>query len=380
MRLAFITQDFLPETGGIQTYSLEVASRMYEWCDDFVLIAPDKHRAKELDKKLPFDICRINSPNSLLGLLSIPKVLLLLEKRKIDHIFHTQWQTLLLSKIAKQGGIITTTIVAAHARELFFNPFEKLGILGECYKKYQQYLISTGDFFIPISQFTSDALSKWNVPDEKKEVVINGTDPIFFHPLDNQTIKKKLGYEGKKIILTTARLIERKGIDTVIKALPLVIKEIPNVRYVIIGEGRFKGKLKQISQEIGMDKYINFVGKVPYSALNDYYNLSDIYVMPSKGTLPDIEGFGIVFLEANACGKAVIGARTGGVPSAILDGETGLLIKERDPLELSKVIIRLLKNDELRNRLGRQGRKRVLESANWDVVARRIFELIQKVN
>jgi phosphatidylinositol alpha-1,6-mannosyltransferase len=211
-------------------------------------------------------------------------------------------------------------------------------------------------------------------------VVINGTDPIFFHPLDNQTIKKKLGYEGKKIILTTARLIERKGIDTVIKALPLVIKEIPNVRYVIIGEGRFKGKLKQISQEIGMDKYINFVGKVPYSALNDYYNLSDIYVMPSKGTLPDIEGFGIVFLEANACGKAVIGARTGGVPSAILDGETGLLIKERDPLELSKVIIRLLKNDELRNRLGRQGRKRVLESANWDVVARRIFELIQKVN
>lgn len=379
MRLAFITQDFLPETGGIQTYSLEVASHMNEWCDDFVLIAPDKSGAKELDEKLPFDVCRIKSPNTLLGFLSIPKVIFLLKKRKIDHIFHTQWQTLPVSYLAKKIGLVKVVSVAANVREYRFNPFDHNFLGRSIYKKYQSQILATPDLFFPVSNFVANILRERGLPSHKITVINNGTNPRLFKPLDVTELKKEYGFQHKKIAMSISRMIELKGIDTVLRSIPEIIKQIPDFHYVIIGEGDYKTRLIQIVKDMRIEKYVSFLGIIPYENISSYYNLADIFVMPSKVMSSGIESFGIVFLEANACEKAVIGSRTGGIPDAILENETGLLVEERNPSELAKAIIYLLGNKSIRDQLGKQGRKRVLTTANWTVVAKRIFESMNNI-
>jgi len=376
MKLAFITQDFPPEIGGIQTYSYEIAKRLASRCEDFVVVVPDKPDAQSIDSQLGFEVIRIKTKNTLLGYAAIPKVMRILKRRQIDTIFHAQWQTLPVSIRAKKRGLVSRICVAAHARELFFNPFSKQKIIGDWYGNYRKKLLTQADFFVPVSQYTSNALGQFGIEESKRKVVINGTDPDFFFPLNNKSLKEKYGYRNQKILLTTTRLVERKGVDTVLQALPKIIDDIPNIKYLIIGEGGFKLELQRIIKELQLGNYVEFIGRVPYSQLNEYYNLADVYVMPSKAVMPDIEGFGIVFLEAGACGKAVIGTRTGGIPDAILHEQTGLLVDEQNPLQLAEAITRLLADDALRTRMGKAGRARVLHEANWDRVGELIFDLI----
>ena len=377
MKLAFITQDFPPEIGGIQTYSYEIAKRLAPRCEDFIVVAPDKPDAQSIDSQLDFEVIRIKTKNTLLGYAAIPKVMQLLKRRKIDAVFHAQWQTLPISLRGKKRGLVNRVCVAAHARELFFNPFSKQKIIGNWYENYRKKLIAQADFFIPVSQYTSDALGQMGIDESKRKVVINGTDPNFFFPLNDQNLKEKYGCADKKILLTTTRLVERKGVDTVLRALPKVIREVPNIKYLIIGEGSFKTELQRIISELRLENYVEFVGRVPYDKLNEYYNLADVYAMPSKAVMPDIEGFGIVFLEAGACEKAVVGTYTGGIPDAILHEETGLLVDEQNPSQLAEAITCLLADDALRTRMGRAGRARVLREANWDSVGERIFYLLR---
>jgi phosphatidylinositol alpha-1,6-mannosyltransferase len=378
MKLAFITQDFPPDIGGIQTYSFEIASRIHDKFDDFILIAPDKNNAPRIDARLPFEIHRVPTRNSLLGLRGIPSVLPLLKKREIDHCFHAQWQTLGIAYAAKKAGIVRWSGVAAHAREFFFNPFEGMGPAEKLYEQYKRKMLRQADFFFPVSSYTSEILTDYGVPIDSIEVVINGTNPDLFYPISANSIRQKYGFgKQRKILATITRLIERKAVDTVLRAVALLKDEMPDLHYIIVGEGPYGARLKKLAAELEVKQRVTFTGRVPYDKVNEYYNLCDLYVMPSKKMLPEIEAFGIAYLEANACQKPVIGSRTGGVSDAVIDGETGLLVEERNPEELATAIKRILTDEELRKRLGEQGRKRVENEANWQAVSDKLFSLIQ---
>ncbi len=208
----------------------------------------------------------------------------------------------------------------------------------------------------------------------------NGTDPNIFYPKDVRNLKQKLGLGKNKILLTITRLVRRKGIDRVIKALSNVVEKHPDLVYMIVGDGPEKEYLNGLVSQNKLEKYVYFRGKVPYSELNDYYNLCDVFVMPSRTIEPDVEGFGIVFLEAGACSKPVIGTFSGGIPDAIAHGKTGLLVEETDINQLSEAILRLFDDEELAARLGKEGRKRILEKSNWDVIAEKMFLKISELN
>jgi phosphatidylinositol alpha-1,6-mannosyltransferase len=180
------------------------------------------------------------------------------------------------------------------------------------------------------------------------------------------------------VILTVGRLAERKGHDIVLRALPTVLRKFPETRYLIVGTGPEEQRLRHLAVELGVAEQVVFAGRMPDEDLPDCYAACDVFVMvsreiPAKG---DVEGFGIVYLEANAQGKPVVGARSGGVADAVEDGVTGLMVDSTDPENVADAILRLLANKDWAACLGIQGRNRVRTEFSMEVLARRMQSVL----
>lgn len=380
-RLLFITQDFPPELGGIQTYSMEHAQRLYRQIEHFAVIAPQKSNQDEVDAKLLFPVERLPSSNAMLFRSLYKNLPGLVHKYGAQHTFHAQWQTALPAIKLRQAGKLKRVFCAAHARELFFNPFQKWPLVGSAYEKRRRRVIQEIDHFFPVSDYTAHVLvDKYGIPKSRIDVVINGTNPELFFPKAVDSLKRELQLEDKKVILSLARLVHRKGIDLALKALAPVLKTNSDLVYLIAGDGSERQALERLSRELEITSHVHFLGKIPYLQLNDYLNLADVFVMTPRSVWPDIEGFGIVYLEANACGKAVIGSRSGGVPSAIKHEFNGLLIDEGSKHQLQEACLRLLNDDPLRNTLGTNGLEWVRREANWNSVSQLLFEKMQEAS
>lgn len=210
MNLALITQDFPPETGGIQTYAIELANRLARKCKNFIVIAPDKPFAWQLDRTLPYPVHRIPTKNTLLGLKAIPEAPLIFQKYNIKKVFHTQWQTLPLSIFSRNLGVIDDIYLAAHCRELLFNPFYRYPIARSGYGWYMQRLLKEVDLFFPVSVYTGNLLHKMGIEKDQIKVVINGTNPEKFHPVNTNDVRKNIGIKRDNVLLSVARLVPRK--------------------------------------------------------------------------------------------------------------------------------------------------------------------------
>jgi phosphatidylinositol alpha-1,6-mannosyltransferase len=173
----------------------------------------------------------------------------------------------------------------------------------------------------------------------------------------------------------------RKGHDLVLGALSL-LEDIPSLHYVIVGSGEDRGRLEAIIEEKGLRGRVTFAGRVDDNDLPDYYRLCDIYVMPNREVLDStdsVEGFGISFIEANACGKPSIGGRSGGAAAAVEDGVTGYLVDPEDPRELAEKIRHLIEHPETASEMGEAGRQRVVEHFSWEDRARALAERLSVV-
>ena len=377
MKLDFVTQDFPPERGGIQTYSAELAARLAGKGMEICVQAPYHERAGGYDISFPCQVRRYRVPSSHLGLRLLFQYPTSVCERDVDAVFHAQWPTLRASIRAKTKGSNVKIFCAVHGRELFMNPysFSKSGKLSARFLKHRLKTFQQVDHFFAVSQFTAQTLKAAGVSPEKVTVVHNGTDPDQYYPdkAIGLSLQKKLGFENRKIIYSIARLVPTKGIDTVIESLTHIISNHPDVLYIIGGKGPYEAQLKERVIQLGLTDYVYFAGFVADEDANAYYNMADLFVMISRREGPNVEGFGIVFLEANACAKAVIGSRSGGIPDAVEDGQTGFLVEPNEPGSLAKQINVLFDNEQLRLKMGEQGRKRVLESFNWNSVADQVY-------
>ncbi len=208
----------------------------------------------------------------------------------------------------------------------------------------------------------------------KLHVVHPGVNPEF--PVNEKVleeIKTKYNLVNKTVLLSIGRLVKRKGFENVIKALPEVIKNYPDLHYFVSGDGPEKMNILDYSMK---NKNITLLGRLSDEEKNAWLAASDIFIMPSYAEGEDFEGFGIVFLEANIAGKAVIGGRSGGVPEAIDDGVSGLLVDPHSIEDIAKAIIRLTGDPALRQKLGSQGHARALEWFNWERQVGRIYKIV----
>ena len=234
------------------------------------------------------------------------------------------------------------------------------------------------------SQFTADLVAKVGVEPRRIVLLHPGCDTEWYQPREVSALFRQQmlrGHPNARVILSVGNLVQRKGHDVVIKSLSNILLHIPDAVYLIAGDGPYRGELESIAAQAGVRDRVIFAGSVPDNQLPEIYALADVFVLPSRMRLEshDVEGFGLVFLEASACGKPVIGGRSGGIPDAIGDGSTGFLVDPLDPVELANSIVRVLENPELGRRLGLEGRQRAVREFTWNRFASRLRAVLESV-
>ncbi len=218
---------------------------------------------------------------------------------------------------------------------------------------------------IAVSSFTARELRARGIAQNRIEVIANGVDIDRFTPGPSDIgLLNRFGLRGKRVLLTVGRLEIRKGHDRVIESLPLILEKHPDLVYMVVGSGKTLDALRSLAELHGVSDRVIFVGAVSDSELISFYRTAEVFIMANR-TLDDgdTEGFGLVFLEAGACRKPVIGGNAGGVPDAVSHGQTGLLVDGNSPVEIAAACCSLLDDPSLATRLAEAGLQRARESS-----------------
>jgi glycosyltransferase involved in cell wall biosynthesis len=225
--------------------------------------------------------------------------------------------------------------------------------------------------FLSVSDFTARTMALTNGLDEDKFVRFPNTlDPFYAANCTGDPKRASLGLPAGRMVLTVSRLDSSEGyknIDLVIRAMPEVIRQVPEAFCVIVGDGTDRSRLEGIARQHGIAEHVYFTGRVSDTDLSAYYQTSDLFVLPST-----MEGFGIVFLEAMYYGKPCIGAQAGGVPEVIEDGHTGLLVGTDTPEPLAQSIIRVFSDNKLCCEFGRHGHQRLQQEFSREAFRSRL--------
>ncbi len=292
-----------------------------------------------------------------------------------DIVIATTWNVARgLKQLCRRHGVKLVTVI--HGLEVT----RKMPLIK---RRWLQSTLLGSHRVVAVSGFTRDAaVRRYKLPRGHCRVLPNGVDAGRFQPgMDVTALKKRYRLrDGEKVILTLARVIRRKGHDYVIRALPALIEKHPALRYIICGPGdeTFIDELRKLIDELNLKKHVTFTGYVESAELPLFYNLADVYIMPSREIAGDTEGFGITYLEANACEKPVIGGASGGVTDAIVEGETGYLVPPTDAGMIGQRLDALLSDPRLAEKLGRAGRERILREYTWRALAGRLMKIIEE--
>jgi len=362
-----LTTDFPPVVGGIGNYLFNV----YLQFDmrQMTLIAPDHADAER------FDSLQAYSPARFRMALDVPGV-------------RGAWQVWRMyreaEKLARQDrnlvlhcGHVNAAMAARKLKRRYGTPYlvwtHALEIMDEWLRASIVPALLDADLVTTNSEFTSAFVRSTGVPESRIVKIRRGADPARFRPgLDCGRLAQRLGVEGRPTLLTVARIVKAnryKGHDVVLRALAAVKRAVPDVAYVIVGEGDDRDYLDQLAQQCGVRENVIFAGRVSDAELPLLYNMCDAFIMCSRedrtrrGILA--EGFGLSLLEASACGKPVIAGRSGGVPDAVRDGITGLLVNPVESDAVAAAIVRVLQEPGLADAMGANGREWVECEMNW---------------
>lgn len=368
-----ITLAFPPDIGGMQSFAYQRC--LHAGANHLVVLAPRTEGWQAFDQRQPVRICRWRT--ALQNVPGIKRVLQFVSPLLQTLRLHRQerfdaiecWQPLPFGLIGLVFKVLygVPYIVWSHGNDLSRPQRYPLA------KFLLSRVLADAHLVIANSQSTRRVLLALGTPSDKIRVLNPPVNIQRFRPdIDSSAITQKYGLEGKRVILTVARLMRVKGIDTVIRALPKVLEAIPDIAYLIIGDGPLRAELEHLAEALGVSDHVVFVGAIDHLSddLPRYYRACDVFVMISR-LLPhgrEIERFGVAYLEAGACGKPVIGGRGGGTSEAVEDGVTGLLVDPLDANEIARAIVKVLKDEELARRLGENGRKGAAKQPDWELL------------
>jgi phosphatidylinositol alpha-1,6-mannosyltransferase len=377
-KILCITNDFGPRAGGIETFVIGLIERLPFGSVIVYTSAQESSAPYDLKWFQDFGVEVVRDKSKIL--LPTPGVAYcvnaLVRERKISTVFFGAAAPLgLLSKGLRRAGV-KEIVALTHGHEVWWSKVFPFTLAMKIISRQVNTLTYLGEF-------TRNAISKsvTKVAAQSMVKIAPGIDTDHFSPQDARELRNELGLSEKKVIVSVGRLVHRNGQDVLIEAMPAIIKDVPDAHLLMIGEGPYRGYLENRVKALGIQESVTFIGRIQYVDLPMYLCVGDLFVMPSRSRLAglEVEGLGIVYLEASACGLPVIAGDSGGAPDAVLEGQTGLVVDGTQKSEVASAVVELLLDPERSQAMGIRGRQWVIQEWRWEIWSARFAELL-KVN
>jgi phosphatidylinositol alpha-1,6-mannosyltransferase len=377
-KILCITNDFGPRAGGIETFVIGLIERLPR--SSVIVYTSAQDNSESYDRKWleDFGVEVVRDKANIL--LPTPGVAYcvnaLVRERGISTVFFGAAAPLgLLSRRLRKAGV-KDIVALTHGHEVWWSKVWPFTMAMKSISRNVNHLTYLGEY-------TRSAIAG-SLTDRAANSMVKiapGIDTDHFSPQDARELRKELGLTEKKVIVSVGRLVHRKGQDVLIEAMPAIIKEVPQAHILMIGEGPYRSYLENRVKSLGIQERVTFIGRIQYADLPRYICAGDVFVMPSRSRLAglEVEGLGIVYLEASACGLPVIAGNSGGAPDAVLEGETGLVVDGTKKEDVAAATIALLLDADRSKAMGLRGRQWIIQEWRWDIWSARFAELL-KVN
>ncbi len=371
-KVLIVTNDFPPRPGGIQAFVHALARRLPP--GSVSVYAPAWEGAADFDGAQPFPVTR--HPTSLM--LPVPSV-----ARRAKQIMAAEGCDTVLFGAAAPLGLLGPTLREAGARRLvaITHGHEAGWAALPAARSLLRRIGDSVDTVTYLGEYTRVRLAKALSPAAAARLarLAPGVDTGVFRPgAGGQAVRARLGLGSRPVVVCVSRLVRRKGQDTLLRAWPRVLAGCPDAALLIVGGGPYAGALRRLADRLGVAGSVVFTGEVPWAELPAHYDAGDVFAMPCRtrrGGL-DVEGLGIVYLEASATGLPVVGGDSGNAPDAIRDGETGYVVPGRSADQVADRISALLADPAAARALGTKGKAWVEQEWTWDLVARRLEQIL----
>ena len=375
-KILLVTNDFGPRAGGIETFVIGLLERIkghevtvftsqqgdtsvydQQWLDKFgVRVVRDK-------SKILLPSWRVTrAAKKIVAVKNIDVV-----------VFGAAAPLALMSPSLRKSGV-KKIIALTHGHEVWWAKIFPFKLAIKRIGKNVDHLTYLGEF---TRQAISEALSRKSATEMVK--IAPGIDTAHFIPQpDAMQKRKELGLQDKKIIISVGRLVHRKGQDNLIQAMPAVLKKIPNAHLLLVGEGPYKKHLEKLVMRLSLKQNVTFAGRIMYDRLPSYLSAADLFAMPSRSRFfgLEVEGLGIVYLEASACGIPVVAGNSGGAPDAVLEGVTGLCVDGTNIEQITRAIVEICRDAERASHMGAAGRNWIVDQWRWDIWSNEVNALL----
>ena len=372
-RTLLVTNDFPPRPGGIQSYLHTFAQQLP--AEQLLVYAPswrgDSH--VRFDAQQPFEVVR--HPGTLM--LPTPGVAERAAQLIAQHGCEAVWfgaaaPLALLAPTLRRAGA-QRVLASTHGHEVGWS---MLPAARNALRRIGEHV----DVVTFVSRYTRGRFASAFGAQAALEHLPSGVDVDRFHPdpAARAELRARYGLGQRPVVVCVSRLVPRKGQDMLIRALPQIQQHAPGAALVLVGGGPYRARLGKLAVPTGTEQDVVFTGGVPAEELPAHYCLGDVFAMPcrTRGAGLDVEGLGIVYLEASASGIPVVAGDSGGAPETVLGGQTGRIVAGRDVDQIATTVGGLLADPELAARMGAAGRAWVSEHWRWDRLAQRLEQLI----
>lgn len=367
-----MTNDFGPRAGGIETFIIGLLERL---SDTQVTVYTSKQsHTEDYDnlwrEKFGVEVVRDRSRI----LLPTPRVVAALRRtirdKGIEFVWFGAAAPLGISAKWLRFDGVRKIVALTHGHEVWWAKIPPFSWLLRFSSRHI-------DHFGYLGSFTAGAISK-AVPTEKLVQIAPGIDVQHFRPRGDE-LREKMNLLKVPVIVSVGRLVHRKGQDRLIEALPIIKQEFPDVTLLLIGEGPHRQELEVICKKLNLTENVKFLGRISYEELPSFLSVGDFFVMPARTRLfgLEVEGLGIVYLEASACGLPIIVGNSGGAPDAVIHGETGFVVNGEDVEEIAERSLQLLRDQELRSTMSQRAREFATKNWNWEYWAEEFNKLLQ---
>lgn len=367
-----VTNDFPPRAGGIQSFVHGLAGLLPP--EETVVYAPTWDGAEEFDGRQPYRVLR--HPTSLM--LPVPTVtrraVAALREHDCDRVIFGAAAPLGLIAPALREAGARRIVAITHGHEAGWAALPGARTL---LRRIGEHV----DVVTYLGEYTRERMARALSPHAVARMarLAPGVDAADFRPgPDAADFRDELGLRGRRVVVCVSRLVRRKGQDTLIRAWSRVRSAVPDATLLLVGGGPYESDLRRLAAGEGVADHVVFTGSVPSEDLPSYYRTGDVFAMPCRTRRRglDVEGLGIVYLEASAAGLPVIAGDSGGAPDAVLDGETGYVVPGRDVAALADRLIELLTDPDRARAMGRRGLEWVEQEWDWSVLADRLAQIL----